>query len=95
MTTPIVFTQIQKEVILRENKNIISFINKKSDVKYTTNKQWPPWPAWKSAYEMYVDNWWTLSEQEWIDSFSNYYTKTEIWNNERNFSTDFENIFLT
>lgn len=25
----------------------------------------------------------------------NVYTKTEIWNNERDFSIDFENIFLT
>lgn len=32
----------------------------------------------KSSYEIYVENGWTLSEQDWIDSFVDTYSKTEL-----------------
>lgn len=87
---PIIFTNIKNNITLQENKKIITLVNKKSDIKYVTNKQWPPWVAWKSSYQIYVDNWWQLNEQEWLDSFVSTYSRTEL---EQMLDNNFNNFY--
>ena len=71
----------------------IDFIETPSIEILFNNSQWLAWPPWKSSYEIYLDNWWTLSEQEWLAYIE--WNLTIIWNVNRDFSIDFENIFLS
>ena len=57
------------------------------------NTQWISWPAWKSTYEIYIANWWTMSEIEWLNTAQA--NVTALWDVNRDFSIDFENIFLS
>lgn len=42
------------------------------------NWQWPAGPPWKSAYELYIEDWGTLSEEDYIRPPQDYYNRAEI-----------------
>jgi hypothetical protein len=74
---------------------IIQVKQEEVNINMVLNSQWPAWPPGKSAYEIYVENWWTSSYEEWSNNLIDWYSKTEIWDITRDFSTDFENIYLS